>query len=165
LKIIDFLLGYPCSTFFTLGLAALISLVTTLLNRKFIDSKQLAVWRQEIGRWNAEKDRAKRTGDKKLQAKVKRQEPRILQIQSKTFSQQMKTSLITFIPMLVLWQILIQFYGTNAVAFIPGFGGEEYELPFFMWYLVCMFFVNAISSHITGVGMGMGMGLKMGETE
>ncbi len=159
------LLFPPNSTFFTVGLAFLISLTTTMLNRKFINKEQRAKWQKEISRWNAEKERAKKTGDKKLMAQVKKQEPMILQIEKKMFSQSMKTFAVTFVPILVIWQILTRFYMATPVAFfIPIFSGGPLELPFYIWYLICSFFVSTILSRIFGMegaGMGMGMGMPL----
>ncbi len=155
----EMLLYRPFSTFFVIALAFAISLSTTLLNRKFMNREQAAVWQHEINKWNAEKNMAKRSGDKKLLAKVKKQEPRMLQLQSKMFSQRMKTFLITFVPLIVLWQVLIGFFQNIAVAYLPGFSvGQIFELPFFWWYLICSFFVGTILSRIFGVEMEMGLG-------
>jgi len=155
----EMLLYRPFSTLFVIALAFAISLSTTLLNRKFMNKEQTATWQHEINKWNAEKNMAKRSGDKKLLAKVKKQEPRILQLQSKMFSQRMKTFLITFIPLIVLWQVLIGFFQNRAVAYLPGFSIEQiFELPFFWWYLICSFFVGTILSRIFGVEMEMGLG-------
>jgi len=156
----DFLGILPYSTLFTFGLAFLISLFTTLLNRKFIDKEKFAKWREEINRWNADKNLAKRTADKRLMAKVKKQEPRILQMQSKMSFQQMKVFLITFIPLLIVWQVLIGFFANKPpVAYIPLLPENgPYGLPFFIWYLISNFFANTLLSRVFGVEMGMGLG-------
>ena len=78
----------PYSTFLTLAIALVVSLVTSLLNRKFIDREKFTAWRQEINQFNTEKKLAKKTGDNKLLAKIKKREPQILQIQSKMAKQQ-----------------------------------------------------------------------------
>jgi len=156
----------PYSTLFTLAVALAVALVTSLLNRKFIDREQTAVWQREINKWNAEKNIAKRTGDKKLLAKVKKQEARILQIQSKMFYQSMKTSLSTFIPLIIIWQILIGFFTWIPVARLPGFFTDQpLDLPFFYWYLICSFFIQTLLSRIFGVATGMGMGLGTSASE
>lgn len=163
----EFLLSAPYSTFFTLALASTISLVTALLNRKFIDREQTAAWQRELNKWNADKKTAKSTGDKKLLAKVKKQEARMLQLQSKMFSQQMKTTLVTFIPLIIIWQILIGFFQATPVARLPDgiFTGEFFDLPFFYWYLICSFFIHQVMSRLSGVGMRMGLGGTALETK
>jgi len=145
----------PYSTIFITFLAFATSLLTTLLNRKFIDRKLLAEWQREIAEWNARRELAKKTGDKKLMAKVRKQEIRIMQIRAKISGQQMKTTLITFIPFLAMWWILIGFYGNTPVAFIPLLWGRT-GIPFFFWYVICQFFFNFLLSKIFKVDMGIG---------
>jgi uncharacterized membrane protein (DUF106 family) len=142
----------------------LISLVTTILNRKFIDREKMAEVQQEINKWNSLKNRAKKTGDKKLYAKAKRQEPHILQLQSRMFKQQMKTTAVTIVPFFILFSTLPGFFGPT-VALAPWLGGEPYGLPFIYWYMICSFFISTVLRRITGVGPSMGMGLGMGENK
>jgi len=152
--LLEELLRIPASTLFTFIIASSISLITTMLNRKFVDREKLSIWQREINRWEAERRRAQRTGDKKLMAKVKRQELYIAQLRWKTISQQMKTFAITFIPLLAIWQALIGFYGNDPVAYIPGLGGPI-ALPFIFWYMICSFFVSALLSKVLGISMSL----------
>ncbi len=159
MRMLPDLLGVlPYSTIFIVLISFISSLVTTLLNRKFVDSRLLAEWQKEIAEWNAKRELAKKTGDKKLMAKVKKQEIRIMQIRAKISGQQMKTTLVTFVPFLILWWILIGFYGNNPVAFIPLFWNKT-GIPFFFWYVICQFFFNFLLSKIFGVSMGIGAGM------
>ncbi|MEM2110906.1 MAG: EMC3/TMCO1 family protein [Candidatus Bathyarchaeia archaeon] len=148
----------PWSTLSVIGIAFLVSLMTTLVNRKFIDREQFAKWREEINAWNVDKNKAKQTGDKKLMAKVKKQELHILQLQSRMAKQQMKVFAVTFVPILVMWQILPGFYGFASVAYIPIMG--VFPLSFFLWYLICSFFTSTILSRLFGVEIGMGTGMQ-----
>jgi len=148
----------PGSTFFTFGIASIISLFSTLVNRKFTNKEESAKWQEEINRWNAERNLAKKTGDKKLMAKVKKHERRILQIQSKRSNQQFKVVIVNTLPIMVIWYVLLGFF-VYPVAFIPLWPGQDpYPLPFFIWYMVCFYLANTMISRIFGVEMGMGMG-------
>ncbi|MCX8170466.1 MAG: EMC3/TMCO1 family protein [Candidatus Bathyarchaeota archaeon] len=149
------LLSPPYSTFFIMLIAFISSTATALINRKFIDRNLLAEWRREISAWNAERELAKKTGDKKLMAKIKKQEVRVMQIRAKISAQQTKVWLITFIPLLIVWWLLISFYGTKPVAFIPLLG-ERVEIPFFFWYIICQFFFNFLISKLLNIEMGFG---------
>jgi len=163
----ELLLYTPYSTFFTIGVAVAISLSTTLLNRRFMNRGQVAAWQREISKWNDERNLAKKTADKKLLAKVKKQEPRVMQLQTRMFYQSMKTFLVTFIPLIVTWQVLMGFYGNTAVARLPDgvVYGQFFDLPFFFWYIICSFLVGSVSSRIFGVGLGVGMGLRPSTAE
>lgn len=145
----------PYSTFFIILLAFIVSLTTTLLNRKFIDRRLLAKWQKEIQEWNAEKELARKTGDKKLLIKVKKREIQIMQIRAKMSKQQTKVMMITFIPLLIMWWTLISFYGFTPVAYIPLLG-EPAEINFAYWYIICSFFFNFILSQIFNVEIGFG---------
>ena len=151
----EFLKIIPYSTIFITLLAFLVSLITTLLNRKFIDRRLFAKWQKEIQEWNAEKELAKKTGDKKLLAKVRKREIQIMQIRAKMSKQQTKVMVITFIPLLLMWWVLTSFYGFTPVAYMPLLG-KPVEINFVYWYLICSFFFNFLLSQIFNVEMGFG---------
>ena len=151
----EFLKIIPYSTIFITLLAFLVSLITTLLNRKFIDRRLFAKWQKEIQEWNAEKELAKKTGDKKLLAKVRKREIQIMQIRAKMSKQQTKVMVVTFIPLLLMWWVLTSFYGFTPVAYMPLLG-EPIEINFVYWYLICSFFFNFLLSRIFNVEMGFG---------
>lgn len=151
--IIEFFEAPPYSTFFAIFLAFSISLATTLLNRKFIDRRLLAEWRKEIAEWKAESEKARKTGDKKLMAKLKKQEAKMMKITAKVSEQQLKASMVTFVPLLVIWWVLLPLLRKPA-AFIPLLGAK-FIMPFFIWYMICHFFFNFIISKIFGVEMGI----------
>jgi len=152
--------GIPYSTLFILGLSFLLSLVTLLTNRLLTNREQMKAWTQEIAAWREESLKATRSGDKKLMAKVKKQQQHIMQLQSKMMWQSMKTSFIWFIPLMLLWWLfLTPLYtgseGHIAVAYIPWFGGEL-QLTYFYWYLLCSFFAQALLTRLLGMSMGGG---------
>jgi uncharacterized membrane protein (DUF106 family) len=128
----------------------LLSLLIALTNRLLTNREQLNAWNKEIARWRADLKKATQSGDKKLLAKVRRKERYILQLQSKVWWQSMRVSLLFFIPFLLIWQLLIGFYGNSIVVFIPGIGG----LPLFWWYLLCSFASGTLITKALGVSMG-----------
>jgi uncharacterized membrane protein (DUF106 family) len=119
----------------------------------------MKAWTQEIAAWRADSLKATRSGDKKLMAKVKKQQQQMMQLQSKMMWQSMKTSFIWFIPLMLLWWVfLTPLYtapGVGPVAYLPwGFGVTTLQLPFFYWYLLCSFFSQALVTRLLGMGMG-----------
>ena len=144
----------PLSTFFVLGLALLITFITSMVNRLLTNKEQLASWRKELSEWQEELSKARKSGDKKLLDKAMRKQKQIMQIQSKMFSQQMKISLIFIVPFFIFWTLLNSAYTINGVAvivaYLPGFGA----LTVFYWYLLCSLAFGTILSHILGIGMG-----------
>jgi uncharacterized membrane protein (DUF106 family) len=137
-------------TIFILLLSFCLSFITSLANRLLTNPQQQKEWRKEIAEYNSQLWKARRENDKKLLAQLKKQEQRILQLQSKMFWQSMKVSLIFFIPFLIIWQILIGIFGNAPLIFVPGIG----SLSFFFWYFLCSMMFSILFSRLMGVGMG-----------
>jgi len=155
--VLEWLTTLPNSTFFILFLSFAVSFATSLTSRVLTDREQLRAWNKEISQWRAESLKAKRTDDKKLMAKVKKQERHILQLQSKMTWQSMKTSIFWFIPLMLIWYVLLpQIINIGTpVAYIPwGLGDPELVLPVFTWYLFCSFLAGALFNRIFGLGLG-----------
>jgi uncharacterized membrane protein (DUF106 family) len=127
-----------------------LSFLTALANRLLTNREQLSAWNKEIAKWRADLRKATQSGDKKLLAKVKRKERYILQLQSKVMWQSMRVSLLFFVPFILIWQLLIGFYGNAFVVYIPGLGG----LSLFWWYLLCSFASGTLITKALGVSIG-----------
>jgi len=139
----------PTSTIFILLLCISLTVLTSIVNRLFTNPEQLRAWRKEIKEWTDEFREAQRSKDKKNLAKVEKQKTRIMKLQQKMSWQQMKVSLLFFVPFLLMWQVLWGIY-QEPVAFLPGFG----PLSIIYWYLVCSLFFSTLFSRILGVGIG-----------
>jgi len=153
---VDWLSIIPISTFFILLLAFGISFATSLSNRLLTNREQMRDWNKEISQWRSESMKATRSGDKKLMAKVKKQEKHIMQLQSKMMIQSMKTTFLWFIPMLLLWYVLLpQLVEVNKpVAYLPWLGPEPLPLNVILWYLVCSLLAGIIFNKLLGLGLG-----------
>lgn len=148
----EWLLPIPNSTLFILLLSMSLSFLTALANRLLTNREQLSASRKEIARWTADSKKARKSGDKKLLAKVKRKERHILKLQSKMMWQSMKVTLIFIIPFILIWQVLIGSYqGEYAVvAHFPGVG----DLQMFWWYMLCSFTSGTMITKALGVSLG-----------
>ncbi|MEM1783491.1 MAG: EMC3/TMCO1 family protein [Candidatus Bathyarchaeia archaeon] len=134
----------PYITLFTILIALLTSLILTLINRKFIDKRLLAEFQKEYSEWRIKLEQAKKTGDKKLIAKLKKDEIRLNQMKAKVYSQQLKTTFITSILIFAIWWFLLPYLHKPA-AFIPLLG-DKINVPFFIWYVICSFFFHFLLS-------------------
>jgi len=143
------------SMFFILALAFAVSFATSLTNRLLTNREQLKAWNKEVREWREESLKARRTGDKKLMAKVKKQERHVMQLQSKMTLQSMKTSFLWFIPLMIMWYWLLPQIVPigEVVAYLPWIGGEL-PLPVIWWYLLCSFLASAFFTRIFGLGLG-----------
>ncbi len=142
----------PYSTLFIFGLAVLISLLTTLVNRRFTNPEQSRAWRKEISDWNKELRDAQRSKDKKTLEKVMKKQKYTMQLQSKMMWQSMKVSLLFIIPLFLMWQILGSFYQSAPIAILPGVGATL-PLPIFSssliwWYLLCSLLFGTTFQHV-----------------
>lgn len=156
----------PVSTIFILFLSIGLTLVTSLANRFLTDQNQLRTWRKEVAEWTTEFNKARKSNDKKLLAKIQKKQPQIAKIQSKMMWQSMKVSFMFMIPFFLLWYLFLTptYVYVQAVAYIPnilgGSGSASWiPLPLFWWYLLCSFLFGTLLSHILGLAYGtMGMG-------
>jgi uncharacterized membrane protein (DUF106 family) len=155
----------PYSTVFILGLAAGISLLTTLVNRRLTDPEKSRAWRKEISDWNKDLRMAQKSKDKKTLEKIMKKQQYIMQLQSKMMWQSMKVSLLFIVPLFLMWSVLGGFYTTVdpitklssplAVAYFPGVG-PILPLPIFntsliWWYLLCSLLFGTAFQHVLGM--------------
>ena len=149
----------PVSTIFMFLLAALISLLTSLTNRLLTNPEKSKAWRKEIADWNKEFREAKRSGDNKRLDKVMKKQKQILQLQSKMTWQSMKVTLIFFVPLIIIWQLLGGVFSRAgqplAIAYFPGVGPilpiPLFNVSLIWWYLLCSMMFGTIFSHVFGI--------------
>jgi uncharacterized membrane protein (DUF106 family) len=153
---IEWLTNTPNSTFFIMLVSFAVSLATSTTNRLLTKRDQLRDWNKEISQWRSESMKAARAGDKKLIAKLKKQEKHIMQLQSKMMWQSMKTSFLWFIPLMLMWYVLLPqaIQPNTIVAYLPWLGSTPQSLNVFMWYLFCSFLAGIIFNRLFGLGMG-----------
>jgi len=147
----------PYSTIFLFFLSLALSFATSLTSRLLTNREQMIAWNKEIVAWRTDSIKASRTGDKKLLAKVKKQERHIMQIQSKMMWQNMKTSLIWFFPFLLLWYTFLGpiYMGVQAVAYLPLMpNSPPMGLPLFLWYLLCSLMSSTLINKALGLTPG-----------
>ena len=102
------------------------SLASFLIRLRFVDPKDTAKWQEEMKRYNADKETAKKSGDKKLTAQLRKQEKRINQIQSKMMKGQLITLVVTMVMFFAIWQVLGSYILGKKVAYSP------FYIPFLM---------------------------------
>jgi uncharacterized membrane protein (DUF106 family) len=151
----------PNSTLFILGLAALIALLTTAVNRLMTNPEQSKSVRREVSEWSRELRQAQRNGDKKTVEKLMKKQQYIMQLQTRMMWNSMKVSLLFIVPLLIMWDILGGFYTDPTthkaipIAYLPGIGANL-PLPIFssslIWfYLLCSLLCGTAFSHLLGL--------------
>jgi uncharacterized membrane protein (DUF106 family) len=152
----------PLSTIFIFLLAVGVSFLTSLVNRLLTNPEKTKAQRKEVSEWNSELRKAQKAKDKKTLEKLMKKQQYIMQLQSKMMWQQMKVTLLFFIPLIIMWQFLGGVYRTPEgeaihIAYFPGAGPIIY-LPvlgafvsLFWWYLLCSFLFGTVFSHVFGL--------------
>ena len=145
----------PYSTLFILGIAALVSLLTTLVNRLVSNPQKSKGQRKEVSEWNKELREAQRAKDKKTIEKLMKKQQYIMKMQTKMMWSSMKVSLLFIVPLLLMWQVLGGFYSEQDIAIFPGVGANL-PLPMFSasliwWYLLCSLFFGTTFAHVFGL--------------
>ena len=145
----------PYSTLFILGIAALVSLLTTLVNRLISNPQKSKEQRKEVSEWNKELREAQRAKDKKTIEKLMKKQQYIMKMQTKMMWNSMKVSLLFLVPLLLMWQVLGGFYSGQDIAIFPGVGANL-PLPMFSasliwWYLLCSLFFGTTFAHVFGL--------------
>lgn len=142
----NMLLTIPYSTFFILFLAILLALVTALVQRRFVDIEEVKKFREQMGKLRKEMFEARKRGDKKALAKLRKKQLQLMRESGRVMSQQTKVSLFTMFPFLILFWILYSFFGNTPVAFspvpIPYGTVEGTKLTFWLWYFLVTMAVN-----------------------
>ena len=145
----------PYATLFIFSLAALISLLTTSVNRLLTNPEQTKSARREVTEWNKELRQAQRDKDKKTIEKLMKKQQYMMQIQTKMMWQSMKVSLLFIVPLLLMWPFWVGSIAGVAIAYFPGIGANL-PIPIFSssliwWYLLCSLLFGTTFSHVLGM--------------
>jgi len=150
----------PLTTLFTIGVAAVMSLISSTTAKLLVDYDMVRSTMKEVQAWQRELNAAKKARDEQTVSKLTKKSQAMMKQQSRASMEQMKVTAVTFVPFLVVWYTLNAVLGRYPVAYAP------YPLPFlstltslgvpltfFYWYLLCSFSVNLPLMRIFGIGM------------
>jgi uncharacterized membrane protein (DUF106 family) len=142
----------PGATVFILILSLGLSLMALIIQRLMIDVKGLRARQLEISKYDREKLKATRAGDKRTLAKLKREELRINQMRMQNTKEQFKTMPVLFVPFILIFWIFSALYGNEVVAVLPlSLPLMGNKLSFFWWYFIAYSAVNLPLSRVFGV--------------
>lgn len=142
----------PESTLLTLAVAGGLAVVSTAANRFLVDVKRAAAVTKEVNAWRKEFEKARKSNDKQLLAKLTKKQQAMMKLQSRVAFDRMKVSFIFIIPFWIIWIIMSGFFGGAVVALSPipiPFAGTN--LQFFYWYLICSFTLSLPLSRLFGI--------------
>jgi len=148
---LEWMLTPPGATITIMIICAIISFTNSSINRflisRLVGWEQYRIMQKEIAEYQSLTRQALRTKDKKLLEKIKKKEPKILNMQKKMAKPQLIMFMIPFVYLLIWWLVLLPFYGNNYVAYIPGYRGIEV----FWWYSISSALFGILSSRLLGM--------------
>jgi uncharacterized membrane protein (DUF106 family) len=174
----NWMTSLPNSMWFIFLLSGIISIVSTILTKLLIDTKEMDRKQKQIKAHNEEKKKiielAKVDVDRyhKARKKWERRDMMLKKTQQGMAMSRMKPTLITFLPMIILFAVLRGIYGNSPVVATPmnpelygylvffiGLGmadrgqwiGGAAWLNFTAWYFICSLGINTLLQRILGL--------------
>lgn len=118
---------YAYSLFIILGIAVVVSLLVTLLNKRLVNWDLVKESKSKIAEFQKELREARSKRDMKQLHKIQQRQGEIVKLQGQMFKQTLKPTIIYLIPLMLLWIILLNVYSGWVVAWLPF----SIDLPFF----------------------------------
>lgn len=157
----------PSSTFFILGVAGVLSIASNLANRFLVNVRAMREMSAEVKAWQSEFNKARKSGDKQLLAKVTKKQAAIMRLQSKMMWDRMKVTFSFFIPFILVWRVLSGFYGQLPEGMFTAFSpfsvpwllegpslipnaSIPIKVTYFTWYLICSLAISLPTSRLLG---------------
>ncbi|MBH59187.1 MAG: hypothetical protein CMO19_02065 [Thaumarchaeota archaeon] len=147
----------PEITIFIIALSIAISMGSVVTRKQFTDVEQTKKQQKEVSEYNKQLRSAMMKRDKPLEAKLRKKEPQMKQMQAKLARDSLKPTFIFIVPLLLVWTfVLPEIIGPdwfnvpaasspismNLIMFetqkVTLESGEVYEhgVPTFFWYLI-----------------------------
>ena len=166
---------HPGSLMFILGLSFIVAVISVILTKLLIDTEELARKQKQIKAHSEDKKKiielAETDVDRyhKQRKRWERKDVMLKKTQQGMAMQRMKPTLITFLPMIIIFAILRGIYGTTPVAATPmnpqlyglldffvGMGMADKNLwthntawlNFTAWYFVCSLGINTLLQRV-----------------
>ena len=136
------ILEMPYSTFFILVLAIILSTITATIQKRYIDFEELRRVRGEMNAIRKEMFDARKRGDRKKYAKLQKKQREMTGDSAKVMGSQMKISMITMIPFLIIFWVLYRMvFGVDTIVawspvVIPYGSIDGIGLTYWLWYFL-----------------------------
>ncbi|MGD2201259.1 MAG: EMC3/TMCO1 family protein [Candidatus Bathyarchaeota archaeon] len=148
----DFLQQPPWATFFILGLTLVINIGMSFANKRVMDLDAYRRIMIESARVRREQMEAMKSGNQRRISKAQKRQQDLMREQQKMSMGRLKLTLYFFIPFILIWQFLNNFFGNTIIAYMPfktPFFGTELNIG--NWYILCSISINIILSRIMGL--------------
>jgi uncharacterized membrane protein (DUF106 family) len=147
----------PESTLFTIGVAALLALMSSTAAKLLVDYDMVKSSMREFQAWRKQLDAAKKANDNQTVSKLMKKQQAMTKAQARASMEQFKVTAVTFVPFLLLWYVLQAVLGGAFVAFspfpLPLIGGDGMKMVFWQWYFLSSFAINFPMMRLFGIGL------------
>ena len=110
----------PISTIIVITLALLVSVLSSAVNRRFVNFDFVTSSRRDYMIWIRSVQEARKAGDEELLSELLKQQAAMMKMSFKANLEQTKTTAITLIPTLLVYGVLLAAFPLNvAVAYSP----------------------------------------------
>lgn len=158
----DTLRTIPYSTFFVIGVALAVNLVSNIVTKRKVNLEALRRVQREYSHYQKLLREAVRKGDLDRVEKLKRKYKPIQDQMLRLSAERMKASLYYMIPFILIFIWLTSFMGNNPVALSPyPFDlylvravepvNGAYGMNLVTWYILSSIGLGAVVSRLTGV--------------
>ena len=110
----------PGSSIFIILVATLVTVISTVISRKFIDLKKLKLYTRKTKEFQKLQRKALRSQDPILKKKVENQKSTSQRMQSELMKMRMKPMLFTFLPLILIFFALNAYYSNPNPFNHPG---------------------------------------------
>ena len=141
----------PMSTVLILLISLVISLVTTIANRMVINMEEYKKFTIDSTHLRQELMSAMKGGNQRHIAKLQKQQQDMMKVQQKMTMDRMKIMLFFFIPFILIWQVLGNFFQGNiaVMPFEAPYIGKQLSVG--TWYIFCSVSTNIVVSRVFGL--------------
>ena len=145
----------PLSTFFVMGLALLLSLISSTTMKLLVDYDMIRQINREYRAYQQALTAARKANDNQTVSKLMKKQQAMMKVQSKASMEQMKSTAVTIVPFMAIWYLFNAVFFGQVVAVSPwALPIAGINLNFFSWYFLCSFGVNLPMMRLFGIGMG-----------
>jgi len=110
---------YTYSLFIILAISALVSFIVTLLTKRMVNWELVRHAKSEVSKYMKEHRAAALKRDTKTLNKLEQRKAEINKLQGTMFSQNFKPTIISTVPLLLLWYIIGAMFSGWVVAWLP----------------------------------------------
>ncbi|MCS7131445.1 MAG: EMC3/TMCO1 family protein [Hadesarchaea archaeon] len=140
---------YERAMLLVLLLAAVVSLLITLITKKIVNWEKVRQIKAEVDAWRKEFLDAQRKKDLKRLHKLQQDQKRIYELQGQMMTETFKPTIIYIVPYFIFWYWLNSFYRGWVMAWLPfslplPFYGLWVSCGFLSWFFISYFGFSSI---------------------